>query len=268
MTTVSSVAPRTRRNVELVLLLLAVGIVVLAYVNVGLSRRGRLPARPGHPRHRPARHLARLPPLLRWRAAYADPLLLPIVTLLNGLGPGDDPPARHRRGPRPSARAWRLRQLTWSALAVGDRRASCCIFLRDHRHAAPLHLHRGGRRFRPAPPAAAARASARTDQRLAHLDPAWGRSPSSPVRSPRSCWRLLRRLPRADPRRPVAGRPQGPRVHLPARPRPRPDHRRLGAQPRRPRLREGPRLLAAVLRAVRRDALRRHRAHLAGSPSA
>jgi cell division protein FtsW (lipid II flippase) len=43
MTTVSSLAPRTRRNVELVLLLLAVGIVVLAYVNVSLAMSGSFP---------------------------------------------------------------------------------------------------------------------------------------------------------------------------------------------------------------------------------
>ena len=46
----------------------------------------------------------------------------------------------------------------------------------------------------------------------------------------------------ADPRRPLARRPEGPRLHLPARPRPRPDPRRLAGQPGRPHLREGPRL--------------------------
>ena len=39
MTTVSSFAPRTRRNVELVLLLLAVGIVVLATAGVRRAPR-------------------------------------------------------------------------------------------------------------------------------------------------------------------------------------------------------------------------------------
>ena len=79
---------------------------------------------------------------------------------------------------------------------------------------------------------------------------------------------LLRRLPGADPRRPLARRPQDPRPHPAPGPRPRPDPRRLAGQPGCPRLREGPRLLAALLRPVRRDALRRHRAPRPGSPSA
>ena len=62
------------------------GIVMLAYLNVGLATQGSFP--PGLLAHGTgllvislAFHL-----LLRWRASYADPLLLPIVTLLNGLG--------------------------------------------------------------------------------------------------------------------------------------------------------------------------------------
>ncbi len=43
MTTVSSLPPRKGRNVELTLLLLAVGIVVLAYLNVGLATQGSFP---------------------------------------------------------------------------------------------------------------------------------------------------------------------------------------------------------------------------------
>ena len=43
MTTVSSLPPRQGRNVELSLLLLAVGIVVIAYLNVGLATQGSFP---------------------------------------------------------------------------------------------------------------------------------------------------------------------------------------------------------------------------------
>ena len=131
MTTVSSVAPRTRRNVELVLLLLAVAIVVLAYVNVGLSVSGAFP--PGLVTHGTgllvislAFHL-----LLRWKAAYADPLLLPIVTLLNGLGLVMIHRLDIAEG-RDISEGLALRQLTWSALAVAIA-AVVLWFLRDHR---------------------------------------------------------------------------------------------------------------------------------------
>jgi cell division protein FtsW (lipid II flippase) len=131
MTTVSSLPPKQGRNVELTLLLLAVGIVVLAYLNVGLAVTGSFP--PGLLAHGTgllvislAFHL-----LLRWRASYADPLLLPIVTLLNGLGlvmiyrldlaKGND-----------LAEGLALKQLTWSALAVAIAGA-VLVVLRDHR---------------------------------------------------------------------------------------------------------------------------------------
>lgn len=131
MSTVSSLAPRTRRNVELVLLLLAIGIVMLAYVNVGLANTGSIP--PGLAAHglgllviTGAFHA-----VLRWKAAYADPLLLPIVTLLNGLGLV----MIHRldiAAGRSIAEGLALRQLIWSALAVFIAGA-VLWFLRDHR---------------------------------------------------------------------------------------------------------------------------------------
>jgi cell division protein FtsW (lipid II flippase) len=131
MSTVSSVRPRTRRNIELVLLLLAVGIVVLAYVNVSLATSGSIPAGlstqvAGLLALAVAFHL-----LLRWKAAYADPLLLPIVTLLNGLGLV----MIHRldlAAGRELGEGLALRQLTWSALAVAIA-AAVLWFLRDHR---------------------------------------------------------------------------------------------------------------------------------------
>ena len=43
MATVTTVVPRTRRGVELVLLVFAVGIVLVAYANVGLAVDGELP---------------------------------------------------------------------------------------------------------------------------------------------------------------------------------------------------------------------------------
>ena len=43
MSIVTSFRPRTRRNVELLLLLLAVSIVLVAYLNVGLAIDGAFP---------------------------------------------------------------------------------------------------------------------------------------------------------------------------------------------------------------------------------
>ena len=86
MSTVTSFRPRTRRNVELALLLGAIAIVLLAYLNVGLAIDGKFP--PDLVKYgfgllvlSVGFHL-----VLRWRASYADPLMLPIATLLNGLG--------------------------------------------------------------------------------------------------------------------------------------------------------------------------------------
>ncbi|MFC8502130.1 FtsW/RodA/SpoVE family cell cycle protein [Pedococcus sp. NPDC057267] len=131
MTTVSSHPPRTRRNVELVLLLLAVGIVVLAYVNVSLAVSGSVP--PGLTTQVAGLlvlavgfHL-----LLRWKAAYADPLLLPIVTLLNGLGLVMIHRLDLAHG-RSLGQGLALKQLIWSALSVAIA-AAVIWFLRDHR---------------------------------------------------------------------------------------------------------------------------------------
>ncbi len=78
--------PRGRRRTELVMLLFALAVVLLAYGAVGLGLRGKLPA--GLPVDiivfavvMLGAHLA-----VRRLAPYADPLLLPLAALLNGLG--------------------------------------------------------------------------------------------------------------------------------------------------------------------------------------
>ncbi|MFF3559930.1 FtsW/RodA/SpoVE family cell cycle protein [Streptomyces sp. NPDC002574] len=78
--------PHRRRGVELGLLCGAVLISVYGYCDVGLARDGTLP--PGAAGYGAALGalslLAHL--TVRLRAPYADPLLLPIAVLLNGLG--------------------------------------------------------------------------------------------------------------------------------------------------------------------------------------
>ncbi|MDJ0379318.1 FtsW/RodA/SpoVE family cell cycle protein [Streptomyces sp. G-G2] len=75
-----------RRGVELTLLLGAVLISVLGYLYVGLATVGHLP--PQASRHAAGLAVAALLAHLavRFRAPYADPLLLPVAVLLNGLG--------------------------------------------------------------------------------------------------------------------------------------------------------------------------------------
>lgn len=75
-----------RRGVELTLLIAAVLISVYGYAAVGLARNGVVPPDVagyggGLGLLALLAHLA-----VRFRAPYADPLLLPIAVLLNGLG--------------------------------------------------------------------------------------------------------------------------------------------------------------------------------------
>jgi cell division protein FtsW (lipid II flippase) len=85
-TSVIQIIPRTRRGVELMLLLVAIGVSVGAYVNIGLTVQNKVPASTGY-------YAAGIGVLaliahmaLRYRAPYADPVLLPCAVLLNGLG--------------------------------------------------------------------------------------------------------------------------------------------------------------------------------------
>jgi cell division protein FtsW (lipid II flippase) len=131
MSTVTSFRPRTRRNVELVLLLLAIAIVLVAYLDVGLAMGGTFP--PDLIKYgfgllflSVGFHL-----VLRWRAAYADPLMLPIATLLNGLGLV----MIHRLDlayGRTGSKLLEPKQLMWSALSVLIA-AGVIVALRDHR---------------------------------------------------------------------------------------------------------------------------------------
>ncbi|MDX3529821.1 FtsW/RodA/SpoVE family cell cycle protein [Streptomyces sp. ID05-39B] len=129
--TIGSIGTPSRRNTELALLVFAVLIPVFAYVNVGLAINDKVP--PGLLAYglglgllAGVGHLA-----VRKFAPYADPLLLPLATLLNGLG---------------LVVIWRLdqseklnnyadaapRQLLYSAMGVALL-VVVLIFLKDHR---------------------------------------------------------------------------------------------------------------------------------------
>ncbi|MEV6248390.1 FtsW/RodA/SpoVE family cell cycle protein [Streptomyces sp. NPDC051742] len=117
-----------RRGVELSLLVCAVLISVYGYAEVGLARSGAVP--PDAARYGAGLGLLALVAHLavRFRAPYADPLLLPIAVLLNGLGlvliyrldletPHDQAAAT---------------QLVWSTLGVALF-IVVVLLLRDHR---------------------------------------------------------------------------------------------------------------------------------------
>ncbi|MER8083768.1 FtsW/RodA/SpoVE family cell cycle protein [Streptomyces sp. NPDC058316] len=85
-TTIGAIDAPSRRNTELGLMVFAIAISVFAYANVGLAMDGKLPSGMfgyggGLILLGGVAHL-----VVRKFAPYADPLLLPLATLLNGLG--------------------------------------------------------------------------------------------------------------------------------------------------------------------------------------
>lgn len=132
-TTITPQGAPNRRNTELFLLVFAVVIPLFAYANVGLAREGSLPsgmatyglglgalAAFGHV-------------MVRWKAPYADPIMLPVATLLNGLGLVfiwrlDQSELLKQQGQGSGAPS----QLMWSALGVVFF-GVVVFFLKDHR---------------------------------------------------------------------------------------------------------------------------------------
>ncbi|MFE3634158.1 FtsW/RodA/SpoVE family cell cycle protein [Streptomyces sp. NPDC059168] len=137
--TIGAIGAPSRRNTELALLVFAVVIPVFAYANVGLAIDGSVPAGLlgyglGLGLLAGIAHL-----VVRKFAAYADPLLLPLATLLNGLGLVVI--WRLDQSPRLQQRAKTLfgsfspdapKQLLYSALGIALF-AVIIMFLKDHR---------------------------------------------------------------------------------------------------------------------------------------
>ncbi len=129
MTTVTQFAQKPRRNVELVLCVGAVAIVLLAYLSVGLGTTRQVPIDIVTQGAWLLGFTLALHLVLRWRAEYADPLILPIVTLLNGVGLV----MIHRLDLADrSGVASAPRQIMWSGLAMVVA-AAVLVLLRDHR---------------------------------------------------------------------------------------------------------------------------------------
>jgi cell division protein FtsW (lipid II flippase) len=131
MALVTSVAPRTRRNVELLLLVLAFAVALGAYSLVGLASGGRVPADLVGIGGGLVLLTVTLHVVIRRRAPYADPVILPIATALNGLGLvviHRIDVARHRDFTHAAA----PRQLIWTAAGIVAA-AAVLFLLRDHR---------------------------------------------------------------------------------------------------------------------------------------
>ncbi|MCX5200104.1 FtsW/RodA/SpoVE family cell cycle protein [Streptomyces sp. NBC_00237] len=128
-TTIGAIEAPSRRNTELILLAFAVIIPVFAYANVGLAKDGTLPTGMlgygvGLTLLAGITHL-----MMRKFAKYADPLMLPIATLLNGLGLV----FIWRLDQEPSlGKAMAPNQLMWSTVGVALFLAVLLV-LKDHR---------------------------------------------------------------------------------------------------------------------------------------
>ncbi len=122
-----AVVPRSRRGAELVGMLLALTVGIGAYAAVGLGREGEIPTDiVGYGGWLAALALA-AHVVVRRTARYADPVLLPVVTALNGLGL-----AMIYRIDLASNTSLSSRQLTWTTVGV-VLFALVLIVLKDHR---------------------------------------------------------------------------------------------------------------------------------------
>ena len=123
---------RRRRGAELFLLILALAVGVGAYAAVGLGVEGEIPADILGYGGWLAALIVAAHVVVRLTAPYADPVLLPVVAALNGLGLA----VIHRLDlayeASDRAAGFAQKQLTWMTLGVALFVATL-FFLRDHR---------------------------------------------------------------------------------------------------------------------------------------
>ena len=132
MATIVSYTARPRRLTQALLLLLACAVGLTAYALVGLGRFGQLPAQLPAVAIGTAVVALALQIGVMWRAPYADPVILPIVTLLNLIGFSviasiDSANELYRRATHIADR-----QMMWAVVGVVLCLA-VIIGLRDHR---------------------------------------------------------------------------------------------------------------------------------------
>ena len=132
MATVASLPVRPGRTLELGLLVVALALGVGAYALVGISTAGTMPADilgygAGLVVLSVGMHV-----VLRWRAPYADPVILPVVVALNGLGLAMIYRIDYAYEARERYHGFAERQLTWTAISM-VLAAVVLVALRDHR---------------------------------------------------------------------------------------------------------------------------------------
>ena len=175
---------RRRRGAELFLLVLALAVGVGAYAAVGLGVEGEVPTDILAYGGWLAGLVVVAHVVVRFVAPYADPVLLPVVAALNGLGLA----IIHRLdlGLEAPTAPYARQQLTWMTLGV-LLFVVTLVVLRDHRVLQRFTYTSGLAGDRAA--AAAAGPRARHGRSTA---PGSGstsaRSASSPARSPSCCW--------------------------------------------------------------------------------
>jgi cell division protein FtsW (lipid II flippase) len=130
---VEAIVPKKRRGVELALLIMALMIGVGAYALVGIGTKDKVPSDileygGGLVVLALGCHL-----VVRFKAPYADPVILPCVVALNGIGLA----MIHRidvgrLAQNPASHTYATQQLVWTTLSVGVFVVTM-IVVRDHR---------------------------------------------------------------------------------------------------------------------------------------
>jgi cell division protein FtsW (lipid II flippase) len=131
MAFVTPTVPRTRRNVELALLVLAVGIAVSAYAYLGLATKGQVPGDTATYGGLLGLCALAVHLTLRVKARYADPVILPIATAINGIGLVMIHRIDLARG-HEIANSLALRQMIWTGVGIGSA-AAVVLLVADHR---------------------------------------------------------------------------------------------------------------------------------------
>ncbi|MEN1974262.1 FtsW/RodA/SpoVE family cell cycle protein [Cellulomonas sp. P4] len=132
MATVEAHRVRAGRGTELGLIAVALVIAVSAYALVGLGATDELPADVLGYGAGMAGLALLVHVVLRWRAPYADPVILPVVIALNGIGLAMIYRIDLAREARGGTEMFAGKQLAWSAISV-VLACALLVVLRDHR---------------------------------------------------------------------------------------------------------------------------------------